>query len=163
MGPQDRSANGETAGRIEAAGVATQAEPEPLQLHVFTEFQAEGEPKHRSLHATRADSNGTLRGQLWQVTGNAEKMRFEEAESVNAFSSDSFSWHQTLNSNLGDSDYAKVGQVARSEPPPQARNRKEVMENCQGWTIRVLERLASEGIVNEDTIAALRGQMDPID
>lgn len=139
-----------------------QAKPEPLQLHVVTELQAEGEPKHWSLHAARTDANGTTRGQRWQVTGDAEQMRYEQAESINFFNSDSFSWHQTLNSDLSDSDYAKVDQVARSEPPPQAKSRKEVKENCQGWTIRVLGRLVSEGIVNKDTVVNLQEQMDPI-
>jgi hypothetical protein len=61
-----------------------------------------------------------------------------------------------------DNQYSRVNAVAYSEPPPQVENRKAVKENCQGWTSRVLSRLAAEGIVDEDKIVGLQQYMDPI-
>ncbi|QVM08115.1 hypothetical protein D8B26_002812 [Coccidioides posadasii str. Silveira] len=40
-----------------------------------------------------------------------------------------------------------VKQIAEQEAPPQAPSRKKVKEDCQGWAVRVLARLAENGIV----------------
>ena len=34
-----------------------------------------------------------------------------------------------------------VKEIADSEPPPRATNRKSVKENCQGWSVRVITKL----------------------
>lgn len=39
-----------------------------------------------------------------------------------------------------------VKQVAENEPP-RTPNRQSLRENCQGWTVRVISKLAERGIV----------------
>ena len=158
--------------RVDAAGKALTewkqlesvpaALPEPLKLHVVARHQAEGEPKHWALFASRPDANGKTHGQAWQVTGDAEYMHYDHAGDIDLFNSASFAWHQTLNSNLSDSDFVTVDRLARSEVPPRAKSRREVTENCQGWTIRLLRRLVAEGIVEQSAVVALQQYMDPI-
>lgn len=43
-----------------------------------------------------------------------------------------------------------VKQVAEAEPPPQAHNMKEVKENCQGWSFRVIEQLKARNMIRRD-------------
>lgn len=45
---------------------------------------------------------------------------------------------------------ATVKQVCEAEPPPQASNMKDAKENCQGWTIRVLEKLKVLDMIQQD-------------
>ncbi|KAM4067615.1 hypothetical protein HRG_012319 [Hirsutella rhossiliensis] len=139
-----------------------QEEPSTLYLSVVVQYQAENEPKHWSLFSHRPDSAGTGRGQVWQVKGDAELMRHQHASNTDILNSASFAWHQVLNASLSDSQFARVDRVARAEPAPRAVNRAAVTENCQGWVIRVLWRLVSEGIVEESTVTMLQGYMDPI-
>ncbi|KAM7210473.1 hypothetical protein V8F06_014147 [Rhypophila decipiens] len=133
-------------------------------LSVLFEHQAEGEPKHWCLSAFRHDKNsGTRVGQVWQVTGDAELMRFEHFIGVDRFAaSGCLAYSLLLNDSLTAAQLARVDEVARSESPPRAKSRADVTENCQGWTIRVLVRLAAEGIVEESAVQELRGAMDPI-
>ncbi|KAK3326018.1 hypothetical protein B0H66DRAFT_530024 [Apodospora peruviana] len=138
--------------------------PNSTMLSVLLEHQAEGEPKHWCLSAFRHESNdgtGTRVGQVWQVTGDAELMRFEHFVDVDRFASGCLAYSLLLNDNLTGAQLARVDEVARSELPPRAKSRAEVTENCQGWTIRVLRRLAAEGIVEESAVKELRGAMDP--
>jgi hypothetical protein len=146
----------------ELVETAPESEPEPKQLSLVVKNQAEGEPKHWSLYVFIIDSTGQTRGQLWQVNGDAEQMHYAHDSNVDVFNSASFSWHQTLNNNLSDTQEAEVNRVANSELPPQAENRASVVENCQGWTMRVLWRLADSGIVDRRAVGNLQQYMDPI-
>lgn len=137
--------------------------PRPLKLYVVANRQAEGEPHHWFLFAARRDATGFTRGQVWQVTGDAEQMVWEHAENIDSFSSSFYDWHQTVNYDLDDTQLGLVDQIARSEPPPRAKNRREVFENCQGWVIRVLQRLLTAGSITDPrTIARLQERMDSI-
>lgn len=71
-------------------------------------------------------------------------------------------WHQVLNAELTPAQPATVEEVVGTEPPPRAESRAEVKEDCQGWVMRVLRRLAAEGIVEEAKVDRLREQMDPL-
>lgn len=132
------------------------------QLSLVVENQAEGEPKHWSLFSHFPNDAGSGSGQVWQVKGDAELMHYEHASDADMLASECFAWHQVLNNNLGDAQLARVDEIARSEPAPRAASRAAVTEHCQGWTIRVLSRLAKEGIVEESAVIALRQYMDPI-
>jgi hypothetical protein len=108
-------------------------------LSVVAEHQAEGEPKHWYLFAHRPNDMGTGPGQVWQVTGDAEFMRYDHsAADVDRMSSPSYAWHQVVSRALADERFARVDEIARAERPPSAPSRAAVTEHCQGWTIRVL-------------------------
>ncbi|EPE04032.1 hypothetical protein F503_04880 [Ophiostoma piceae UAMH 11346] len=137
-------------------------EPEPLQLHVVARHQAEGEPKHWSLYAVRRGADGSTSGQVWQVTGDAEHMIYDHGDDIDLFNGADFAWQQTVNTDLSEESFVKVDEMARSEPPPRAESRKEVTENCQGWTVRLLRRLVDTGIVAPEAVVSLQGSMDPV-
>jgi hypothetical protein len=146
-----------------ASSSAAPESPPARYLSVIAEHQAENEPKHWSLFSHVPNTTGTGPGQMWQVTGDAEFMRFEQATGVDRMSSPDYAWHQVLNQDLGDEQLARVDEIARAEEPPSAPNRAAVKEHCQGWTVRVVRRLVEEGIVKrEGVVAMLEGYMDPI-
>ncbi|KAH6973917.1 hypothetical protein EDB80DRAFT_595733 [Ilyonectria destructans] len=101
-------------------------------------------------------------GQVWQVKGDAEHMRHQHSPNNDILDSASFAWHQVLNANLSDSQFARVDQISQAEPAPSAANRAAVTENCEGWVIRVLWCLVNEGRVEEGAVTMLQGYMDPI-
>lgn len=144
------------------APVAQEPEPVTRYLSIIAEHQAEGEPKHWHLFSHRPDPAGSGRGQVWQVTGDAECMYSQHAPDVDSFKSESFAWHQVLNTDLGRDQLATVDRIARAEPAPRAASRAAVTENCQGWVMRVLRRLVEEEIVDENTVAILQRYMDPV-
>lgn len=45
-----------------------------------------------------------------------------------------------------------VKKVAVAEPPPKAKSRKEVKENCQYWAIRVMKKLVELGMVDSQKV-----------
>lgn len=137
-------------------------EPEPAQLHLVVESRAEGEPNHWSLFAYQFDNEGVAYGQVWQVMGDTEHMRHAHESNVAHFRSLSFIWQQNLNANLSNDEFVRVDEVARSEPPPRARNRTSIRENCQDWVIRVLLKLSEDGIVDYEDVVDLQRYMDPI-
>ena len=144
------------------APVEQEPEALPLHLSVVVQRQAEGEPSHWSLFSHRPDADGTGRGQVWQVKGDAERMHYQHASDVNILRSASFHWHQVMNTDLTDSQYARVDRIAQREPPPRAANRRAVTENCQGWVIRVLWQLVDARIVDGNAVTTLQQYMDPI-
>ncbi|PSN66345.1 hypothetical protein BS50DRAFT_412865 [Corynespora cassiicola Philippines] len=46
--------------------------------------------------------------------------------------------------------------------PPKAQDPREVSENCQGWCVRVLEKMAEDGLVGKEKVGMARGMMQPI-
>ncbi|KAH6623114.1 hypothetical protein F5144DRAFT_496204, partial [Chaetomium tenue] len=88
-------------------------------------------------------------GQVWQVKGVAELMRYSHASNVAIMDSTTFEWHQTVNTKVSAAHAARIGEFAGVEPPSRAINRASVTENCQGWVIRVLRRLVEEGMVED--------------
>jgi hypothetical protein len=138
------------------------SEPPTRYLSVVAEHQAENEPKHWFLFLHVPNALGTGPGQVWQVTGDAELMRFEQAAGVDRMSSPDFAWHQVLSKNLTDEELDRVDEIAKGEKPPSAPNRAAVTEHCQGWSVRVVKRLVEEGVVEGRLVGVLEGCMDPI-
>lgn len=89
-------------------------------------------------------------------------MHFEYFADIDIMSAESFAWNQVMNSNVSDAQLTKIDKIARAEPPPRAESWASVTEHCQGWTIRVLRRLAEEGMAEETAISVLQKYMDPI-
>lgn len=148
--------------KVETSPGTEEPAPSTRELSVVARHQAEGEPKHWCLFSHRPKPDGTGCGQAWQVTGDAEYMRYQHDSDIDILNSEEFAWHQVLNSDLSDSQFATVDRIVRAEPAPRAVNRAAVTENCQGWVIRVLQRLAGEDIVAESAITALQESMDPV-
>lgn len=55
-----------------------------------------------------------------------------------------------------------VSKVAAAEPPPQAKSRKEVTENCQYWAIRVMKKLVDCGMVDPQKVIDCQKLVEPI-
>lgn len=89
-------------------------------------------------------------------------MHYEHKEHVDPFTAEDFAWQQVVNEDLTHDQHAKIVEAVNAELPPQAKDRKSVVENCQGWTIRVLQRLVGEGVVDPNVIITLEAAMDPL-
>ena len=92
-------------------------------------------------------------------------MRFEHHVDVDRFESGNSVWYtRVINDGLSEEQERRVDEIARGETPPRAKSRREVKENCQGWTVRVLKRLVGEGIVDGGGghVGWLEGVMDPV-
>jgi hypothetical protein len=127
-----------------------------LTLSLVLETQSFGEPDHWSLFVASEGRSG----QVYQVKGDAEFMEYEHAEGVDILTSESLKTAYTL-CNLTQDQAERVAYYANTEPPPSAPDRASVRENCQGWTVRVLEKLAEEGIVTEDWLERVKDMVEP--
>ncbi|KAI1179250.1 hypothetical protein F4777DRAFT_504207 [Nemania sp. FL0916] len=101
------------------------------------------------------------RGNIYQVKGDTVHMHYQHAEDVDVFLSNSY--HDSYNmAYLSGDDAAWVAQVANSQPPPRAENAASIIENCQGWTIRVLQELEAHKVVSDVSVNTARGMMEPL-
>lgn len=55
-----------------------------------------------------------------------------------------------------------VKKVAAAEPPPQAKSRKEVKENCQYWAIRVMKKLVELGMMDSQKVVDCQNLLEPL-
>ena len=86
-------------------------------------------------------------------------MRYTHAKDVNVLSSQSFKDSFVIARPTED-QAARIRYWATHETAPSAPNQAAVSENCQGWTILVIRRLVTEGIVQQkwvDTAVGLQG------
>ncbi|RAK99905.1 uncharacterized protein BO80DRAFT_476881 [Aspergillus ibericus CBS 121593] len=133
--------------------------PEPVYLSLIREAQGPGEPHHWALFVARENQSGYV----YQVKGDAEFMSYEPSEGVVGLEVlegrvDVFVLG-VLEAGRGEE---MVRRVAGEESPPKARSRREVRENCQGWVVRVLERLVGAGVLGEEKLGMVRGMMEPV-
>ncbi|KAI9755128.1 MAG: hypothetical protein M4579_004394 [Chaenotheca gracillima] len=125
---------------------------------VVRQNQAEGEPKHWSLFIYQ---EGVTEGMLMQVEGDAVYMDYTHAPSVDQFQSDTFQDQFDLG-KITETQRSQIWTAAHQIAPPRAATQAEVVENCQGWTIRLVEWLVQQGMVEPRWIESLRGIMDPL-
>lgn len=52
--------------------------------------------------------------------------------------------------------------IAVAEPPPRANNIKEVKENCQGWSLRVLNKCVQAKFVPAEKLQLCQTLLEPI-
>lgn len=52
--------------------------------------------------------------------------------------------------------------MAAAEPPPQAKSRKEVKENCQYWAIRVMKKLVELGMMDSQKVVDCQNLLEPL-
>ncbi|OJD12309.1 hypothetical protein AJ78_07075 [Emergomyces pasteurianus Ep9510] len=129
-----------------------------LHLSLIQHKQAEGEPNHWSLFVARENEAGPV----YQVTGDAECMSYQPSPvPTNIPSSESFLNAYDL-AVVTDAQALIVKEVAENEPPPKAENRQAVVENCQGWTVRVIAKLVAKGIVGSAKLEMARSMVEPI-
>ncbi|KAL2205454.1 hypothetical protein CC79DRAFT_1048888 [Sarocladium strictum] len=121
-----------------------QESPSPLALMLVLESQAEGEPKHWSLFVSREGEEGSV----FQVKGDATFMTYTHIRDIDLLSSDDYYTSYTL-AYLSENGEAVVKGHAEAQPPPQAANRRLVTENCQGWTVRVMQSLQLAGVIED--------------
>ncbi|KAL2361832.1 hypothetical protein RJZ56_005256 [Blastomyces dermatitidis] len=129
-----------------------------LRLSLVQENQADDEPQHWSLFVARENEPGPV----YQVKGDAECMSYQPSPGpTNILQSASFSNAYNL-AVVTDAQALIVKQVAENEPPPRAVNRQAVVENCQGWTIRVIAKLVARGIVDSAKLEMARSMVQAI-
>jgi hypothetical protein len=134
-----------------------------LYLYLVQGEQEPGEPHHWALFL--ADENEPEYGYVYQVTGDAERMRYEpSAEKINVVDAGIMSHVYTLAVvSEGQARAAQlVKQAAEEEPPPQADNRKSVTENSQGWIVRVIARLVKEKIIMPQKLELARSLLEAV-
>lgn len=133
---------------------------EKFILALIRHNQADGEPFHWSLFVYQEGKQD--KGNVFQVTGDATSMSYAHSDQgVDEFASESFRDHFQL-AELDARQVAMVRQSVSSESPPSAPSRREVHENCQGWTLRVVRRLVDQGLVGERWLLSLDSLRQPV-
>jgi len=136
--------------------------PQPRKLHLIRQDQAEGEPRHWSLFVVSGEDKPS-KGDVWQVTGDALSMHYNNLNDTAQFAAEGFSSNYELNSNLSEAQERMIEEAVKDELPPAAEDERSIKENCQGWTIRVLRRLQSQGVVTDGTADWIeRDLLDPL-
>lgn len=129
---------------------------EPIYLSLVRETQLGDAPDHWLLFVGRDGQTG----KAYQVTGDAEFMSYvEDIRRVEL--SDDFKDSYQL-ATITQEQAEEVREVAKSEVPPKAKDRASVVENCQGWAVRVVERLVGMGIVGREKLGMMRGLVQPL-
>ncbi|ORY09317.1 hypothetical protein BCR34DRAFT_374858 [Clohesyomyces aquaticus] len=142
----------------EDASQETTLPPENPSLSLVLQKQAEGEPDHWSIFVAR---EGQV-GEVYQVKGDAESMRYLYGPNIDLVNSLSYKNSYILVQDLSATAQAWVKHYAESETPPSAPNRAAVTENCQGWTYRVLYKLYEKDIISQEKIAMIHGMIEPV-
>lgn len=52
--------------------------------------------------------------------------------------------------------------MAAAEPPPRAKSRKEVKENCQHWAIRVMKKLVELEMMDSQKVVDCEARLEPV-
>ena len=135
-----RSRQGEWKLASGAVPLLCVADP-PLQLLLILEHQSEGEPKHWSFFLAREG----YKGYMFQVTGNAEKMRYANAEDVALLTSPSLAEAILIKDDVTEQQEETIRACFAQVPPPSAESARDVRRNCQTWCIVVMKRLVGQG------------------
>ncbi|KAJ5748825.1 uncharacterized protein N7511_010521 [Penicillium nucicola] len=128
-----------------------------LYLSLIHHAQGPGEPFHWSLFVAHENHPGSV----YQVKGDAEFMTYEPEDSVDETQAESFSTLYQL-AVVSEEQARVIKQVAECEPPPHAPNRQYVIENCQGWSVRVIAKLVERGIVPPVKLEMAISMMQPV-
>lgn len=117
-----------------------------MELRLIQEEQAPGEPDHWSMFLAQEGQQGAV----FQVKGDAIGMHYAHADGVNILDSCEYTYKDSyIISEPDEQQMVRISYWVNSEDPPGAPNQAAVHENCQGWVIRVITRLVSEGIVQQ--------------
>ncbi|KAF2735113.1 hypothetical protein EJ04DRAFT_576356 [Polyplosphaeria fusca] len=144
-------------------------------LYLLRQNQYPEEPLHWALIVTPTEEFACLRKEsvssfdnnlyctyIFQVRGDAEGMKYEPERVFKPLSLLDY-LHSTFEiGTIGYDDLKTVTQVAEREEPPRARNRREATENCQAWSIRVLEKLVDLELIKKEKSDMLRAMVEPL-
>lgn len=97
-----------------------------------------------------------------QVRGDAVYMTHEHDEQAEIFRYASFRDALDLGVAVTERERGVVWEAACQTLPPRAATQREVVENCQGWTVRVVQRLVELGMVSAEKVEMLKGMMEPV-
>ena len=137
------------------------AEPEPLiPIMIVREDQATNERDHWSLFA--AHGEGQSVGTMYQVTGDATLMTYQKLTNVNIMIAPGFKDAFEL-ANLTKQQADLLDELAADETPPQAPDEKTVTETCQGWTVRLIQKLVDRGLVDQAKIDHVKALQQPLE
>ncbi|KAL1858047.1 hypothetical protein Daus18300_010159 [Diaporthe australafricana] len=139
----------------------TSAASPSKQLYLVRHNQAEGEPLHWSLETADVEG-GDLDGNVYQVSGDAEFMDYRPYQDVPTLSCLDIRDYFVLVPNLTPQMEDIVRHVAVAEPPPQAKSRKDVTENCQHWSIRVMRKLVERGMMDSQKVIDCHKLVEPV-
>ncbi|KAG6358195.1 hypothetical protein INS49_014079 [Diaporthe citri] len=150
--------------KVEAPPDNTQPDSRTKQLYLVRHNQAEGEPFHWSLETADVEG-GDLEGNVYQVSGDAEFMDYrpnQDGVPVPTLSNPDIRDYFVLVPKLTPELEDIVKEVAAAEPPPQAKSRKEVKENCQYWAIRVMKKLVELGMMDSQKVVDCQKLLEPL-
>lgn len=150
--------------KVEAPPANTQPDSRTKQLYLVRHNQAEGEPFHWSLETADVEG-GDLEGNVYQVSGDAEFMDYrpnQDGVPVPTLSNPDIRDYFVLVPKLTPELEDIVKKVAAAEPPPQAKSRKEVKENCQYWVIRVMKKLVDLGMMDTQKVVDCQNLLEPV-
>ena len=128
-----------------------------MELKLVRQQQITGEPDHWSLFLAREGQPGVV----FQVKGDALTMHYAHANNINVLSSQSYKDSYII-AKPTEHQAARIRYWATHEAAPRAPNQAAIRENCQGWTIRVIRRLVTEGIVQQKWVNTAVSLQQPI-
>jgi hypothetical protein len=88
-------------------------------------------------------------------------MHHEHEDAVDALRSELLKDAYTI-ALLTEEQTHVVRHLANKEAPPCAPDMASARENCQGWTARLLKRLAEENVVASHQLEAIDAIVDPV-
>jgi hypothetical protein len=140
---------------VEAAPVAAQNK---YKICMVRQNQSYGEPLHWSLFIYQEGIRG---GMMMQVKGDAIYMHHLHAQDTDLFQSESFRDQFDLGT-VSETQRNEIWAAAHQIVPPRADSQAQVVENCQGWTIRFVQWLVQQRMVSSAWIESLRNMMEPV-
>lgn len=150
-----------------AAVHAPPAEQAPIRftLRVIRENELPGDPRHWAIFIGESDS---INGTVWQVRGDSQTgMSLIKEDNAPALASLGFEGDWIVATDILADQVKiwteKLDETASSIAPPQ--NTRE--RNCQHWTVEVLKKLVTEGLLVSnkpiEPIEACIGEQTPSD
>lgn len=148
-------------------------------------YQFPGEALHWSLVISPTDDPGpipvpyvssienqVLRNTfILEVRGDPEQMFYKEMKTRKHVSllEDIHSIYEL--SSFGVMDLARkeggtfdaIRNISREIECPKAKNRKLASENCQGWCVKVIERLVEKGVVGQEKLQMAKNMLQSVD
>ena len=130
-------------------------------LSLVLQDQGPTQPKHWLLYVALANEKESG-GRCFQVTGNPLCMVYwapDKLINIKKFKS----YFDTVElTGVTKKEAAMVQEIASQERPPRARDWPSRTENCQGWTVRVLNKLNERGVVPQSKIRSVESMMESI-
>ncbi|PGH31698.1 hypothetical protein GX50_05538 [[Emmonsia] crescens] len=143
---------------FDSGGLAKDTEQTSLCVSLVQHTQAPGEPLHWSLFVTREGKAGWV----YQVKGDAEFMNYQPSDNqIDITMSETFLNMYNL-ATVTEEQATIVKEIAEQEPPPRAPSRAAVIEDFQGWTVRVIAKLVERGIVESSKLNMTRSMVQQI-